>query len=297
MTAAAAVEPTELEELMKAQAEAAREREVGDATRPTAEDLAASPTRIDVEGLDLFYGDHHALKDVNIKIRDKQITSFIGPSGCGKSTLLRCFNRMNDGIKDCRIEGKIALDGQDILGDYDICRLRQRVGMVFQRPNPFPMSIYDNVAYGPRGMGVRDRAALDELVEDSLRRAALWDEVKDKLKESGLGLSGGQQQRLCIARAVAVHPQVLLMDEPCSALDPISTLAVEDLINELKSDYTIVIVTHNMQQAARIADYTAFFNLKAVGQPGHLEYFADTITMFNNPQNEEAERYISGRFG
>lgn len=297
MTAAAAVEPTELEELMKAQAEAAREREVGDATRPTAEDLAASPTRIDVEGLDLFYGDHHALKDVNIKIRDKQITSFIGPSGCGKSTLLRCFNRMNDGIKDCRIEGKIALDGQDILGDYDICRLRQRVGMVFQRPNPFPMSIYDNVAYGPRGMGVRDRVVLDELVEDSLRRAALWDEVKDKLKESGLGLSGGQQQRLCIARAVAVHPQVLLMDEPCSALDPISTLAVEDLINELKSDYTIVIVTHNMQQAARIADYTAFFNLKAVGQPGHLEYFADTITMFNNPQNEEAERYISGRFG
>ena len=205
MTAAAAVEPTELEELMEAQAEAAYEREVGDATRPTAEDLAASPTRIDVEGLDLFYGDHHALKDVNIKIRDKQITSFIGPSGCGKSTLLRCFNRMNDGIKDCRIEGKIALDGQDILGDCDICRLRQRVGMVFQRPNPFPMSIYDNVAYGPRGMGVRDRAVLDELVEDSLRRAALWDEVKDKLKESGLGLSGGQQQRLCIARALAVQ--------------------------------------------------------------------------------------------
>ena len=171
MTAAAAVEPTELEELMKAQAEAAHEREVGDATRPTAEDLAASPTRIDVEGLDLFYGDHHALKDVNIKIRDKQITSFIGPSGCGKSTLLRCFNRMNDGIKDCRIEGKIALDGQDILGDYDICRLRQRVGMVFQRPNPFPMSIYDNVAYGPRGMGVRDRAVRDGLVEDSRRRS------------------------------------------------------------------------------------------------------------------------------
>lgn len=208
MTAAAAMEPTELEELMEAQAEAAHEREVGDATRPTAQDLAASPTRIDVEGLDLFYGDHHALKDVNIKIRDKQITSFIGPSGCGKSTLLRCFNRMNDGIKDCRIEGKIALDGQNILGDYDICRLRQRVGMVFQRPNPFPMSIYDNVAYGPRGMGVRDRVVLDELVEDSLRRAALWDEVKDKLKESGLGLSGGQQQRLCIARALAVQPDI-----------------------------------------------------------------------------------------
>lgn len=167
MTAGVAMEPTELEELMEARAEAAHEREVGDATRPTAQDLAASPTRIDVEGLDLFYGDHHALKDVNIKIRDKQITSFIGPSGCGKSTLLRCFNRMNDGIKDCRIEGKIALDGQDILGDYDICRLRQRVGMVFQRPNPFPMSIYDNVAYGPRGMGVRDRVMLDELVEDS----------------------------------------------------------------------------------------------------------------------------------
>lgn len=167
MTAGVAMEPTELEELMEARAEAAHEREVGDATRPTAQDLAASPTRIDVEGLDLFYGDHHALKDVNIKIRDKQITSFIGPSGCGKSTLLRCFNRMNDGIKDCRIEGKIAIDGQDILGDYDICRLRQRVGMVFQRPNPFPMSIYDNVAYGPRGMGVRDRAVLDELVEDS----------------------------------------------------------------------------------------------------------------------------------
>ena len=246
MTAAAAVEPTELEELMEAQAEAAHEREVGDATRPTAQDLAASPTRIDVEGLDLFYGDHHALKDVSIKIRDKQITSFIGPSGCGKSTLLRCFNRMNDGIKDCRIEGKIALDGQDILGDYDICRLRQRVGMVFQRPNPFPMSIYDNVAYGPRGMGVRDRAVLDELVEDSLRRAALWDEVKDKLKESGLGLSGGQQQRLCIARALAVQPDILLMDEPTSALDPVSTLVVEQLACELKETCTLVVVTHNM---------------------------------------------------
>ena len=259
MTAAAAMEPTELEELMEAQAEAAHEREVGDATRPTAQDLAASPTRIDVEGLDLFYGDHHALKDVSIKIRDKQITSFIGPSGCGKSTLLRCFNRMNDGIKDCRIEGKIALDGQNILGDYDICRLRQRVGMVFQRPNPFPMSIYDNVAYGPRGMGVRDRVVLDELVEDSLRRAALWDEVKDKLKESGLGLSGGQQQRLCIARALAVQPDILLMDEPTSALDPVSTLVVEQLACELKETCTLVVVTHNMQQAARISDSVAFF--------------------------------------
>ena len=291
MTAAAAVEPTELEELMKAQAEAAREREVGDATRPTAEDLAASPTRIDVEGLDLFYGDHHALKDVNIKIRDKQITSFIGPSGCGKSTLLRCFNRMNDGIKDCRIEGKIALDGQDILGDYDICRLRQRVGMVFQRPNPFPMSIYDNVAYGPRGMGVRDRAVLDGLVEDSLRRAALWDEVKDKLKESGLGLSGGQQQRLCIARALAVEPEVLLMDEPTSALDPISTSKIEELAMQLKEQYTIVIVTHNMQQAVRISDRTAFFLL------GELVECGDTQQLFSQPQDKRTEDYITGRFG
>ena len=259
MTAAAAVEPTELEELMKAQAEAAHEREVGDATRPTAEDLAASPTRIDVEGLDLFYGDHHALKDVNIKIRDKQITSFIGPSGCGKSTLLRCFNRMNDGIKDCRIEGKIALDGQDILGDYDICRLRQRVGMVFQRPNPFPMSIYDNVAYGPRGMGVRDRVVLDELVEDSLRRAALWDEAKDKLKESGLGLSGGQQQRLCIARALAVQPDILLMDEPTSALDPEMVQEVLDVMIELaQEDITMICVTHEMGFARQVADRVIF---------------------------------------
>ena len=270
MTAAAAVEPTELEELMEAQAEAAHEREVGDATRPTAEDLAASPTRIDVEGLDLFYGDHHALKDVNIKIRDKQITSFIGPSGCGKSTLLRCFNRMNDGIKDCRIEGKIALDGQDILGDYDICRLRQRVGMVFQRPNPFPMSIYDNVAYGPRGMGVRDRVVLDELVEDSLRRAALWDEVKDKLKESGLGLSGGQQQRLCIARALAVQPDILLMDEPTSALDPVSTLVVEQLACGDVLDGTIDIINH-------------------VPQPKQLELEPDRINQLLGTQIPEAD--------
>ena len=276
MTAAAAMEPTELEELMEAQAQAAHEREVGDATRLTAEDLAASPTRIDVKGLDLFYGDHHALKDVSIKIRDKQITSFIGPSGCGKSTLLRCFNRMNDGIKDCRIEGKIVLDGQDILGAYDICRLRQRVGMVFQRPNPFPMSIYDNVAYGPRGMGVRDRAVLDELVEDSLRRAALWDEVKDKLKESGLGLSGGQQQRLCIARARAVQPDILLMDESTSALDPVSTL---------------VVVTHNMQQAARISDSVAFFLL------GELVEHAPTAQLFKNPTDPRTADYLTGRFG
>ena len=291
MTAAAAMEPTELEELMEAQAEAAHEREVGDATRPTAEDLAASPTRIEVEGLDLFYGDHHALKDVNIKIRDKQITSFIGPSGCGKSTLLRCFNRMNDGIKDCRIEGKIALDGQNILGDYDICRLRQRVGMVFQRPNPFPMSIYDNVAYGPRTHGVRNRAQLDELVEKSLRGAAIWDEVKDRLKKNALGLSGGQQQRLCIARALAVEPSVLLMDEPTSALDPISTSKIEELATELKKRYTIVIVTHNMQQALRISDNTAFFLL------GELVEYGDTETMFSTPREKRTEDYITGRFG
>ena len=290
MTAAAAVEPTELEELMKAQAEAAHEREVGDATRPTAEDLAASPTRIDVEGLDLFYGDHHALKDVNIKIRDKQITSFIGPSGCGKSTLLRCFNRMNDGIKDCRIEGKIALDGQDILGDYDICRLRQRVGMVFQRPNPFPMSIYDNVAYGPRGMGVRDRAVLDELVEDSLRRAALWDEVKDKLKESGLGLSGGQQQRLCIARTLALNPDVILFDEPCSALDPISTLAIEDLMSSIVADRAIVIVTHNMEQASRVSNRTAFFYM------GDMVEYDETDEIFQRPKDKRLNDYLTGMF-
>lgn len=290
MTAAAAVEPTELEELMKAQAEAAHEREVGDATRPTAEDLAASPTRIDVEGLDLFYGDHHALKDVNIKIRDKQITSFIGPSGCGKSTLLRCFNRMNDGIKDCRIEGKIALDGQDILGDYDICRLRQRVGMVFQRPNPFPMSIYDNVAYGPRGMGVRDRVVLDELVEDSLRRAALWDEVKDKLKESGLGLSGGQQQRLCIARTLALNPDVILFDEPCSALDPISTLAIEDLMSSIVAERAIVIVTHNMEQASRVSNRTAFFYM------GDMVEYDETDEIFQRPKDKRLNDYLTGMF-
>ena len=290
MTAAAAVEPTELEELMEAQAEAAHEREVGDATRPTAEDLAASPTRIDVEGLDLFYGDHHALKDVNIKIRDKQITSFIGPSGCGKSTLLRCFNHMNDGIKDCRIEGKIALDGQNILGDYDICRLRQRVGMVFQRPNPFPMSIYDNVAYGPRGMGVRDRVVLDELVEDSLRRAALWDEVKDKLKESGLGLSGGQQQRLCIARTLALNPDVILFDEPCSALDPISTLAIEDLMSSIVADRAIVIVTHNMEQASRVSNRTAFFYM------GDMVEYDETDEIFQRPKDKRLNDYLTGMF-
>ncbi len=253
---------------------------------------------ITAQNLNLWYGDFKALKNISLDVGEREITALIGPSGCGKSTFLKTLNRMNDLVPGVRIEGDVRLRGQDIFArEMQPTELRRRVGMVFQKANPFPMSIYDNITYGPKLHGVRNKAELDELVERSLKGAALWNEVKDRLKKSALGLSGGQQQRLCIARALAVQPEVLLMDEPCSALDPISTLAVEDLINELKNDYTIVIVTHNMQQAARIADYTAFFNLKAVGQPGHLEYFADTITMFNNPQNEEAERYVSGRFG
>ena len=246
---------------------------------------------ISIQNVWKFFGQLTALHDVSFDVQPGERVVIIGPSGSGKSTLLRCFNRMNDGIKDCRIEGKIALDGQDILGDYDICRLRQRVGMVFQRPNPFPMSIYDNVAYGPRGMGVRDRAVLDELVEDSLRRAALWDEVKDKLKESGLGLSGGQQQRLCIARALAVQPDILLMDEPTSALDPVSTLVVEQLACELKETCTLVVVTHNMQQAARISDSVAFFLL------GELVEHAPTAQLFKNPTDPRTADYLTGRFG
>ena len=291
MTGIPVQDRTDTEGLIAAGAEAAREREIGDAGHPTAEELAASPVRLGVEHLDLFYGDHHALKDVSIDIRDRQITSFIGPSGCGKSTLLRCFNRMNDGIKDCRIEGSITLDGQDILGDYNTCRLRQRVGMVFQRPNPFPMSIYDNVAYGPRGLGIKDRATLDGLVEESLTRAALWDEVKDKLKQSGLGLSGGQQQRLCIARALAVRPDVLLMDEPTSALDPVSTLVIEQLAVELKKNCTLVVVTHNMQQASRISDSVAFFLL------GELVEHAPTAELFKSPRDPRTADYLTGRFG
>ena len=249
------------------------------------------PSRITVRDLDLFYGDHHALKNVSIDIKDREITSFIGPSGCGKSTLLRCFNRMNDMVKDCRIEGSIELDGQDIYQDYNVTRLRQQVGMVFQRPNPFPMSIYDNVAYGPRGLGIKDRDELDGLVEDSLRRAALWDEVKDKLKQSGLGLSGGQQQRLCIARALAVKPEVLLMDEPTSALDPVSTVMIEQLALELKEDYALVVVTHNMQQASRISNSVAFFLL------GELVEHGETGELFRNPRDVRTQDYLTGRFG
>ena len=251
----------------------------------------AHATRLAVSHVNLYYGDHHALKDVSIEIPEREITSFIGPSGCGKSTLLRCFNRMNDYVKDCHIEGSITLDGQDIYADFNTTLLRQRVGMVFQHPNPFPMSIYDNVAYGPRGMGIKNRSELDDLVEESLRRAALWDEVKDKLKASGLSLSGGQQQRLCIARAIAVKPEVLLMDEPTSALDPISTVQVEQLAMELKRDYTLVVVTHNMQQAARISDSVAFFLL------GELVEHGPTAQIFKAPRDRRTEDYLTGRFG
>ena len=256
--------------------------------------------RIDVNHLNIFYGDFLAVEDVNINIEANKVTAFIGPSGCSKSTVLRTLDRMHEIIPGAHCEGEVLLEGKNLYDkDVDPVAVRRDVGMVFQRPNPFPtMSIRENVLAGVKLNNRKiSKSDADDLVEWALRGANLWNEVKDRLDNPGIGLSGGQQQRLCIARAVAVHPQVLLMDEPCSALDPISTLAVEDLINELKNEYTIVIVTHNMQQAARIADYTAFFNLKAVGQPGHLEYFTDTTTMFNNPQNEEAERYVSGRFG
>ena len=256
--------------------------------------------RIDVNHLNIFYGDFLAVEDVNINIEANKVTAFIGPSGCGKSTVLRTLDRMHEIIPGAHCEGEVLLEGKNLYDkDVDPVAVRRDVGMVFQRPNPFPtMSIRENVLAGVKLNNRKiSKSDADDLVEWALRGANLWNEVKDRLDNPGIGLSGGQQQRLCIARAVAVHPQVLLMDEPCSALDPISTLAVEDLINELKNEYTIVIVTHNMQQAARIADNTAFFNLKAVGQPGHLEYFTDTTTMFNNPQNEEAERYVSGRFG
>ena len=256
--------------------------------------------RIDVNHLNIYYGDFLAVEDVNINIEANKVTAFIGPSGCGKSTVLRTLDRMHEIIPGAHCEGEVLLEGKNLYDkDVDPVAVRRDVGMVFQRPNPFPtMSIRENVLAGVKLNNRKiSKSDADDLVEWALRGANLWNEVKDRLDNPGIGLSGGQQQRLCIARAVAVHPQVLLMDEPCSALDPISTLAVEDLINELKNEYTIVIVTHNMQQAARIADYTAFFNLKAVGQPGHIEYFTDTTTMFNNPQNEEAERYVSGRFG
>ena len=247
--------------------------------------------KIDMEQLNLHYGAFHALKDVNLHIEEGKITAFIGPSGCGKSTLLKTLNRMNDLIPDCRVTGKVTLDGENIYGDMDVNLLRRRVGMVFQKPNPFPMSVYDNIAYGPRTHGVRRRAQLDDTVEASLRAAAIWDEVKDRLHKSALGLSGGQQQRLCIARALAVQPEVLLMDEPTSALDPISTSKIEELCLELKGHYTIAIVTHNMQQAVRISDVTAFFLL------GEMVECGQTERLFSMPRDKRTEDYITGRFG
>ena len=244
-----------------------------------------------VENLDLYYGDFKALKNINLNIAPNEITAFIGPSGCGKSTLLKSMNRMNDLVEGCKITGKMLLDNEDIYGDMDTNLLRKRVGMVFQKPNPFPMSIYDNIAYGPRTHGIRSRVRLDEIVEKSLRGAAIWDEVKDKLKKSALAMSGGQQQRLCIARALAVEPEVLLMDEPTSALDPISTSKIEDLAMELKSKYTIIMVTHNMQQAARVSDKTAFFLL------GEVIEYDKTEKLFSMPSNKKTEDYITGRFG
>ncbi|CUR55406.1 phosphate ABC transporter, ATP-binding protein [metagenome] len=255
---------------------------------------------IDVSDLDIYYGDFLAVQGVNMTIKARSVTAFIGPSGCGKSTMLRSLNRMHEVIPGARVQGKVMVDGQDLYGDnVDPVAVRRQIGMVFQRPNPFPtMSIYDNVLAGNRLNSKKlKKAASDEIVEKSLKGANLWKEVKDRLNKPGMGLSGGQQQRLCIARAIAVEPQVLLMDEPCSALDPISTSAIEDLIHELKTDYTIVIVTHNMQQAARVSDETGFFNLKATGEPGHLVEFNSTQKMFANPDNDATEAYISGRFG
>ncbi|EAR51003.1 phosphate ABC transporter, ATP-binding protein [Oceanicola granulosus HTCC2516] len=255
--------------------------------------MSQQQTKISARNVQVWYGDTHAIKDVSVEIADKTTTAFIGPSGCGKSTFLRCINRMNDTIPAARIEGDIEIDGEDIYDRrVDPVRLRAKVGMVFQKPNPFPKSIYDNVAYGPRIHGLaRGRAELDAIVEKALRRAALWNEVKDRLTAPGTGLSGGQQQRLCIARAVATEPEVLLMDEPCSALDPIATAQVEELIDELRQNYSVVIVTHSMQQAARVSQKTAFFHL------GHLVEFGDTATIFTNPEDSRTESYISGRIG
>ena len=249
-------------------------------------------TKISTSDLNLYYGNNHALKNINLDIYENQITAFIGPSGCGKSTYLKTLNRMNDLVPNVTINGKVWIDGEDIYDPkVDTTLLRKKVGMVFQQPNPFPMSIYDNIAYGPRIHGIKGKAELDAIVEKSLRGAALWDEVKDRLKRSALGLSGGQQQRLCIARALAVEPETLLMDEPTSALDPISTLKIEDLMGELKKNYTVVIVTHNMQQATRIADYTAFFLV------GEVVEYARTTDLFSHPREKKTEDYITGRFG
>ena len=259
----------------------------------TERTVTQNDIKISANGVQVYYGDTHAIKDVNVQIEDKTVTAFIGPSGCGKSTFLRCLNRMNDTIEVCRVVGDIRIDGEDIYDKrVDPVQLRAKVGMVFQKPNPFPKSIYDNVAYGPRIHGLaRSKAELDEIVEKSLRKAALWSEAKDRLDSPGTGLSGGQQQRLCIARAIATAPEVLLMDEPCSALDPIATAQVEELIDELRQSYSVVIVTHSMQQAARVSQKTAFFHL------GNLVEFDDTDKIFTNPQDPRTESYISGRIG
>ena len=247
--------------------------------------------KITVKGLDLYYKDFQALKNINLNIKSNEVTAFIGPSGCGKSTFLKTLNRMNDMVEGCKVTGEVCLDGENIYGNVDVNLLRKRVGMVFQKPNPFPMSVYDNIAFGPRTHGIKGKAELDEIVEKSLRSAAIWDELKDRLKKSALGLSGGQQQRLCIARALAVEPEVLLMDEPTSALDPISTSKIEDLAMELKKKYTIVMVTHNMQQAARISDTTVFFLLGEIVESGKTE------EIFQFPKDKRTEDYITGRFG
>ncbi|MGN0920774.1 MAG: phosphate ABC transporter ATP-binding protein PstB [Cellvibrio sp.] len=261
-------------------------------TATQAKGLANETIKLQVKDLDLYYGTKRALNSVNMDIPEKKVTAFIGPSGCGKSTLLRCFNRMNDLVDNCRIDGQILLGGENIYAPgVDVADLRRQVGMVFQKPNPFPKSIYENVAYGLRLQGINSRALLDEAVEKSLRGAALWDEVKDRLQDNAFGLSGGQQQRLVIARAIAIEPEVILLDEPASALDPISTLKIEELINELKNDYTIVIVTHNMQQAARVSDYTAFMYM------GDLIEHDLTDTLFTNPSKKQTEDYITGRYG
>lgn len=260
-------------------------------TKPEA--LVSKTSKISTRNVQVYYGETHAIKDVNVEIEDKTVTAFIGPSGCGKSTFLRCINRMNDTIESCRVKGDIRIDGEDIYDPkVDPVQLRAKVGMVFQKPNPFPKSIYDNVAYGPRIHGLsRNKGELDEIVERALRRAAIWNEVKDRLQAPGTGLSGGQQQRLCIARAVATEPEVLLMDEPCSALDPIATAQVEELIDELRQQYSVVIVTHSMQQAARVSQRTAFFHL------GHLVEFGDTDRIFTSPEDPRTESYITGRIG
>ena len=247
--------------------------------------------KFEVSNMDLYYSNFHALKNINLNMEANRITALIGPSGCGKSTFIKSLNRMNDLVEGCRVTGDIRLDGEDIYGAMDVSQLRRRVGMVFQKPNPFPMSMYDNIAYGPRTHGVRNRAELDEIVEKSLRDAAIWDELKDRLKKSALGLSGGQQQRLCIARALAVKPEVILMDEPTSALDPISTSKIEDLVLEIKKDYTIIMVTHNMQQATRVSDQTVFFLLGEIIESG------DTEQIFSMPRDKRTEDYITGRFG